>query len=396
MGIGFALLWHRWFGVLGGAWLFMIAFTGCLLVFHGELDRTLNPELFSAARSTQADPAPVAAALRIAEGAWPGSQAIYVRFAARSGDSMLVALADRPDSPGAVGSLGREVYVDPAAGTLLGSRVFGRWQFDRAHLMPFIYRLHYELHGGATVRWLLGVVALLWLCDHFLAVPLALRSAKQWSDLFKLRRRGKGYKRAFDLHRAWGTWLLPVTAMLAFTGVYFNMNTEFMTALRTVAPPSYTVADSKPDLAEPLYDPSQNADAIIEAARKREPGIAISGLGYNAAKGLWTMYVHDPRDLAPKNASRIVTIDARTGEMVEDRHFSEGTAGDVIVTWQFPLHSGQVFGWLGRILVLLAGVATCTLVVTGYLVWWRKRLSRLFRRRRVFNGSESDRVALAE
>ena len=43
-----ALLWHRWFGLLGGVWLLVIALTGSVLVFHEEIDHALNPDWFTA------------------------------------------------------------------------------------------------------------------------------------------------------------------------------------------------------------------------------------------------------------------------------------------------------------------------------------------------------------
>ena len=40
------VLAHRWFGLLGAIWLFLLGLTGAILVFYWELDHALNPELF--------------------------------------------------------------------------------------------------------------------------------------------------------------------------------------------------------------------------------------------------------------------------------------------------------------------------------------------------------------
>jgi len=44
------------------------------------------------------------------------------------------------------------------------------------------------------------------------------------------------------------------------------------------------------------------------------------------------------------------------------------------------LHSGRAFGWTGRILVFLTGLACPILFVTGVIRWLQKRRAKLHRR----------------
>jgi uncharacterized iron-regulated membrane protein len=60
-----------------------------------------------------------------------------------------------------------------------------------------------------------------------------------------------------------------------------------------------------------------------------------------------------------------------------DRHRAEATAGDIVLAWQFPLHSGKAFGWAGRIIIFLAGIGVCIFSVTGIMIWMRKRRARI-------------------
>ncbi len=61
--------------------------------------------------------------------------------------------------------------------------------------------------------------------------------------------------------------------------------------------------------------------------------------------------------------------------MLEQAHVTQGT-GNAIVAWMFPLHSGQAFGWTGRIIIFITGVMICVFVVTGLMIWSRKRRAR--------------------
>ena len=57
-------------------------------------------------------------------------------------------------------------------------------------------------------------------------------------------------------------------------------------------------------------------------------------------------------------------------------HDNGTTAGDEFFAWQYPLHSGKAFGLIGRLLVLLGGVVTLWLCLSGIKLWWRRRRER--------------------
>ncbi|HET8760590.1 MAG TPA: PepSY-associated TM helix domain-containing protein, partial [Nitrospiria bacterium] len=59
-----------------------------------------------------------------------------------------------------------------------------------------------------------------------------------------------------------------------------------------------------------------------------------------------------------------------------------GTPGDVFMQIQFPLHSGQMAGLTGRIVIAAVGVVTAMLSITGVVIWFRKRRARGLKRAR--------------
>lgn len=102
--------------------------------------------------------------------------------------------------------------------------------------MPFLYKFQYSLHAGATVEWLLGIMALLWAIDHGTATWLTLRTVRTPAAALVIRRGVSGYKLAFDLHRVVGIWLLAVTLAIAVSGIYFNLNKEFRAVVEAFSP----------------------------------------------------------------------------------------------------------------------------------------------------------------
>jgi uncharacterized iron-regulated membrane protein len=65
--------------------------------------------------------------------------------------------------------------------------------------------------------------------------------------------------------------------------------------------------------------------------------------------------------------------DALDGRYLGERQPWKGTAADIFVQAQFPVHSGRILGLPGRILISLMGIVVAALSVTGVVIWWKKR-----------------------
>src|SRR4030095_4817022 len=82
-----------------------------------------------------------------------------------------------------------------------------------------------------------------------------------------------------------------------------------------------------------------------------------------------------PRDLSPQGENWAF-VDASSGDIIGLKLTSTSSAGDLFLTWIFPLHTGTAFGMPGRIVIALAGVVLVGLMVTGLYVWgvkWQMR-----------------------
>jgi len=77
--------------------------------------------------------------------------------------------------------------------------------------------------------------------------------------------------------------------------------------------------------------------------------------------------------------NRCYQLNRHSGEVLAITDPAHGTGGDVFMQWQWPLHSGQAFGWTGRILVCIAGLMCPLLFVTGVIRWLQKRKVKHYR-----------------
>jgi len=105
---------------------------------------------------------------------------------------------------------------------------------------------------------------------------------------------------------------------------------------------------------------------------------------YAASYGLYGVSFYHPGDdhgAAGVGPARLY-FDATDGRYLGERVPWKGTAADIFVQAQFPLHSGRILGLPGRILISIMGLVVAALSVTGVVIWLRKRRARLSVRRR--------------
>ncbi len=367
----FFLVIHRWIGLGIAPWLFILGFTGSVLVFHNEIDRALNPDLWRADRSGATLHLPVESLIDSVAKNYPSSYVTAISLPQDADDTAIVYVAARKGS-NAVIPTGLQLFFNPYSGELQGERIFGGFVLDRHHIVPFIYELHMSLHLGEWMEWLLGFVALLWIVQHLSSLGIAFPSLKKWRQSFRIKRNTKGYRRIFDLHRAGSLWVLLVTLTLAITGMSLHWKKSVKAAVGTITTMSLPYDQTVTRLPSPMYNPSVSIDQAIATTQKATLGAPVDRILFLVDKGLYRIHSFDPRDI-DFLGRRYTYVDMTSGKIMSDRHVTEESTGNVILAWPFPLHSGKAFGWAGRIAIFLTGMAVCIFSVTGIMIWLRKR-----------------------
>ena len=67
------------------------------------------------------------------------------------------------------------------------------------------------------------------------------------------------------------------------------------------------------------------------------------------------------------------------GDVVDQRDPLRAPAGDTLISWLFPLHSGEALGLAGRLAWSIFGVAPPFLFATGLWLWLKRRRARISR-----------------
>jgi uncharacterized iron-regulated membrane protein len=373
---------HRYVGLAIAIFVALSGLTGSVIVFYQELDRALNPELFSVpvSRASQLPPSQLAARV---ETQLPGS---HVTLLSRPQPGRAAEIWVAPSGKQALAY--NQVFADPYTGTVLGQREWGKTGLSRAALMPMLYLFHYSLKlPGVWGILLMGIIACLWTIDCFTAFLLTLPRAKpfwrKWTISWSIKRGAGPYRFTFDLHRAGGLWLWAVLLVLATSGVALNLPEQvFRPLLQSVTTLSPTLHDLRPPTAA-IHTATLSFDDAIRLGRAQTRGSAFVpqwvfreaehgtiGVGYGGTgdKGL------DGFGLS------YLFFDDRTGKLILRQDAGKGRIADVYAGMQYQLHTGRILGWPGRILVCLTGLAVTMLSITGVVIWLRKRKARSARK----------------
>ena len=72
----------------------------------------------------------------------------------------------------------------------------------------------------------MGVVALAWLLDAFVALYISFPKLSAFRRSFAFRVRAGGYRLVFDLHRSGGVWIWPLLVVFALSAVAMNLGAQ--------------------------------------------------------------------------------------------------------------------------------------------------------------------------
>jgi uncharacterized iron-regulated membrane protein len=390
------VLGHRWAGLVMAGFLVLAGLTGALLAWYHELDEALSPAWFrtAPAPSDRLPLDPLTLRERVAAQR-PEALVHYVSLRRAAGENAVFYLEARPGAPPLAND---EVFVDPYSGRIVGERRWGDIGQGWGNLMPFVYRLHYELALGRVGAIVLGVVALAWTVDCFvgawLTMPARRRRAagggpgwwSRWAPAWRLRLRSGASRLNFDLHRAGGLWPWAMLFVLAWSSVAFNLGDEvYHPVMRTLFAMQGDPRDLAPELPAPLAEPPMGWAAGLAAARRHmdelaaREGFAVieeSNLGYDAAKGTLHLRVRSSLDVAERLGQTGVVIDARDGRLVGSFVPTGKAAGDTITTWLLALHMAAMWGLPMKVFVSVVGVSVALLSATGVVIWWQRRRAR--------------------
>jgi uncharacterized iron-regulated membrane protein len=349
---------HMWIGLILGLLLAALGLSGSLLVYDDALANLINPPPRA---TTAGEPLPLSMIQDIAGETVGGhgqmqiilsqnpSEAISVRLGGISvmGNMPGMKMERRPPSGNGPGR-GLEIFIDPVSGEVLGTRTA---------LLPPILIFAHQLHGNflmgrdgrsLVVGWLGAAMLLLGISGLVLWWP----RRGQWKYAFFVRPTARGVRFHRELHAATGIWIFFIFMAVSFSGVVLAW-------------------------PQTLGSDPQRAVPAVEATGGKRLGATEAIIAAGAA--------------VPGLSPRSVTIPARPDQAISVNYLSNGAVAATVfvdpyrgkvlsvrdpsanfMAWMRPVHQGSL-GPVWRFLVFLSGLVPSLFVVTGMIMWWKKR-----------------------
>ncbi len=353
---------HSWAGIVTGLLMFIVCFSGAVVVFKNEIDLWANPSLAQLPRS--ATPASLDAVLTQLQTRYPGATVETIALPDAVNPSYFAFVRER----GAPASTRTKVALRSDTGTVVGP--------VDSQLGQYLRMLHVFLFFGP--RWIVGFLGVAMLV--LIATGIVIHR-KILAELFT-QRWGRSFRVVMsDLHKSAGIWGLFFHILIATTGAWMGLAPLFERGYQYVAASSTEAAAAKPArkavagaAAEPVR--MQSLDALYATAQQAVPGlearyVSMRRWGTNTAEASFT------GSLSGHLASTArVDIHAATG--VPKKVHDPRTAGfwSLVNGLMEPLHFGDFGGLALKWLYFFLGMTPAFLSISGTLIWLDARQQR--------------------
>ena len=367
--------WHFYAGLLVLPFLMLLALTGGLYLFKGEIDGLVYRNLSHVE----------ARAGNISPDRW-----VAAAEAGTGGKVAGVLVPERPDQAARLtvnlpDGAKRTAFVDPHDAHLIGVTPFGG-------IMETVKRLHSLIVLGKWANAIIEIVAG-W------AIILVLTGLFMWwprgRDVGTATIRAKGTaRRPFwrDLHTVTGLYAGAIIVFLAMTGMPWSAvwGDQVMGYLK-----DHSLGRPKPPAASPAFEHAGHIDAPVgvgwtmegmvmptpDATGQASLSTAVATADALALARPYTVSIPKDPALAYTVArvvervedNRILYIDATTGAVRADVGFRQFGIGAKAYEWGIGVHQGTQYGWINRYLMLTGCIAIWILGISALVMWWKRR-----------------------
>jgi uncharacterized iron-regulated membrane protein len=342
---------HRTLGLCAAVFWLVQALSGVLLTFRQEIDDATMPGL-----AVPVSTAALGERIESIQQSGDRVASLWVaNFAANRFDLRYV------DS----GGVERLMHIDGA----------GRILRDGPENTPFanggffrtLTLVHTSLLAGAVGEWIIAASGLLLISNIVLGSKLAWPRAGMWRQALTLQSARSPAARLYGIHRTVGLWIAVPLLIVFAAGVALRFDDDIESALGVVRAP-------------PVGAPTGSGVApaqALDTALARFPGSTLTALSMPTPEGAWyRIRVHAPGEVERMYGTTTTYVSAANGEVLLEYPARTASFARWFYDVLYPLHTGELGGLAGRLLLLLLGILLLAMGVFGIRLWLLRRKPR--------------------
>jgi uncharacterized iron-regulated membrane protein len=369
---------HFYAGVLVAPFLLVAAVTGFLYAGSFQAEKLVYAHELTVARVGDTE-LPISDQVAAARKAHPEGTVSAIRPAPEADATTRVLLSGvkgvDPDHSLAV-------FVDPYTGEVRGALE----QYGSSGALPlrtWIDEFHRDLHLGETGR-LYSELAASWLW------VIAGGGLVLWFSRRRALRKVRGTsgrRRTLGLHGTIGVWAAAGFLFLSATGLtwstYAGANIDELRTSLGQATPSVSAAAGGEHAGHGASastgagEHGVGLDKVLAAARAEGLGNPVEIVPPADADSAYVVS-QIQRSWPEKQDS--VAVDPASGEVTDVLRFDDYPLLAKLTRWGIDLHTGNLFGLVNQIALMLLALALILLIVWGYRMWWQRGRGSAFGR----------------
>lgn len=259
---------------------------------------------------------------------------------------------------------GETQYLNPYTGELLGQPVGQTFFIDvmRLHRWLLIGDVGKQIVGASTI-----ILIFMALSGIYLRWP---KSKKRWQLGYWLKLRSAKSVKAFwwQLHAVIGTWVLPLYLIACVTGLYWSYD-WYREGLYKISGVEQPVRErSKTPLTS---ESSDKVDMLWEAFIEQNIHFKEATLHLPIAETAVISYL-DQMATHDREVNRI-SFDMEHLSAVKNERFEDKPLNERLMSSMLPLHSGEYFGFIGLMLMMLASLIMPLFFITGLYLYTKRK-----------------------
>ncbi|MEM8985123.1 MAG: PepSY-associated TM helix domain-containing protein [Pseudomonadota bacterium] len=370
---------HGWSGTILGLILYVVIVTGTVAVLANEIGRWSAGGAITEKGLGSGLNAPI---VRFTDEVYPDYLDEIAIYQNSGGYFVAFFHTHAKDEKGQLADKGELIEFHPDTHEIISHRegfsadLFGH---DPAGALDeFIVDLHVNLH--LPHPWGLYATGILGLLMFVASVSGFLIHKHLIKDIFVPPRYSSALLRKRDRHILAGSWSLPFSFLLAFTGAYFSFATSLV--LPMVAKSAFggdqmamfQTLVGPPPIVDQTVSAPVNLDAIISDSEQRAETPARSViLSHWGRADATALIIHETQLDAVSQPRNLYNL--ASGEFQREAYLmgAKSSMSSTIAPFLAALHFGNFAGLLSKFIWVALGVAMAYVTLTGLHLWLQRR-----------------------
>lgn len=351
---------HLLLGLVLGGFFLLLGLTGSFLVFYPEIDLLLHPEIrvqHQSANLQVSNATSLQLVLNKLKTEYPNLKNGWRIEMPLQDDFPIFARYLKPYANSSATFAPLVVSVDPYSLEITSSRIWGDY------FVTWVFDLHYQLLMGEIGKSFIVIVGILLILNLFAGLYLWFpKSIQAFNHALSFKMTAHPMRKNYDIHKLVGVFSLVLLLAIAFTGALLGRADWFNPVINQISViESYKPLPLKIENSSPI-----SADDVIAIAKAAYPTAEIRWIySPDSESDYYQVRMYQANEPGRRFPKTILWINPYSGQVKHIKNPESFSGGDILLAWLHPLHNGEAFGTIGRLLAVLSGLIIMVLFWTG-------------------------------